>query len=136
MNFEEGKISAEDYWLQVQSLALDSQQQVADYATAVGNIPAEKVTQITATMDPSNPDKIFNDLQQWFNGRSLFVSVASGNIADSSVRNAQEGRGGGGGASATQSNNGPRELIVHNYIGGDKLSTLKIKLDGLDRGTR
>lgn len=102
--YAKGKMSAEDYFLKTQQLTLDSQGMVADYAEEVGNIPPEVATNIVATLDPSNPDDIFNTLQRWFDGRKLFVTV-EGMIADSSLRNTQEGRGtpppaGGGGAPA------------------------------------
>jgi hypothetical protein len=90
--FEEGKISAEDYMLAVQSTALDSEGAVASYAEAIGNIPPEAVTDIVTNLDPSAPEKAFDTLQQWFDNHKLFVTVG-GMIVDPVIRNAMEGRG-------------------------------------------
>ena len=90
--FEEGKISAEDYMLAVQSTALDSEGAVASYAEAIGNIPPEAVTNIVTNLDPSAPEKVFDTLQQWFDNHKLMVTVG-GMVVDSGIRNAMEGRG-------------------------------------------
>ena len=90
--FEKGKISAEDYYLEVQSLALDSEGAVASYAEAIGNIPPEAVTDIVTNLDPSAPEKVFDTLQQWFDNHKLMVTVG-GMVVDSGIRNAMEGRG-------------------------------------------
>ena len=43
-------------------------------------------------MDPRSPDTIFAKLQAFMDGKKLFVTV-EGQIADSALRNALEGRG-------------------------------------------
>ncbi len=92
--YDEGKISAEDYYYGVDQTATDSKLSVEQYAEAIGNIPPEAITDIVTNMDPGAPDAIFNKLQAFMDGKKLFVTV-EGQIADSALRNALEGRGTG-----------------------------------------
>ena len=90
--YEDGKISAQDYWLAVQSTTLDSKSAVLDYAKALGNVPPEVATNLVATLDPSSPDKLFSTLQTWFDNHKFLITVG-GMVVDSTIRNAMEGRG-------------------------------------------
>jgi flagellar motility protein MotE (MotC chaperone) len=91
-DYEDGKISAQDYWLKVQVAAYDSQQLVADYAEELGNVPADVATNIVANLDPSSPEQLFATLQSWFDNHKFLVTVG-GMVVDSTIRNAMEGRG-------------------------------------------
>ena len=162
--FADGKLSAEDYYYGVDQLTTDSQLSVEEYSAAIGNIPPEAITNIVTNMDPRSPDAIFAKLQAFMDGKKLFVTV-EGQIADSALRNALEGRGSagvaagggggsggggsgggsGGGTSGGGHNGGPRlNALDGPQRGGDvylqidrqTLVVFKNALDDLSRGTR
>lgn len=142
------------YMEEVAAVTDDSKLSVMDYAAAIGNIPESAVTDIVTNLDPTAPDKMFAQLQQWFAGRKLFVTV-EGQIADSALRNALEGRGtgtptgtpsspgtgnsgGGHQGRGRESLDGPSRSTgdVILQIDRQTLVTFKNALDQLNRGTR
>lgn len=112
----DGKISAEEYALRVQSVMEDAKLGVLDYATTVAeNIPAEVVTALVARVDPRSPAQIQVFLQSLKQISDLGLSyTAGGMLYGSRMRNQMEGRAKGGpvraGAAYVVGENGPEVL--------------------------
>jgi hypothetical protein len=79
-NFDEGKISGRDYMLEVASTTLDSKLAIEGYAEEIGNIPKDVATDIVLNFDPNAPGNIDDTLNEWARNKTVFVSVALGNV--------------------------------------------------------
>ncbi len=73
--FDDGKISAEDYFLGVAAASLDSKDAVADYFTELETVDGDIATNIVVNMDPASPETIFTQLDTALGKKRLHMGV-------------------------------------------------------------
>ena len=74
-DFDQGLISAEEYYTGVASASLDSQAALADYLAVTDEIPETVKTEILAEFDPLNPQKAWQDIQSYFDSHTIQVTT-------------------------------------------------------------
>lgn len=82
--YEDGNITAEEYWFGTQNMVLDTEAKVADYLSKLDNVPADVITNITSAIETGDLEHALELINHWasLDGKSITLWTNAKTQAD------------------------------------------------------
>ena len=88
--FEDGKITAQEYWDATIINTGDAKQGIIDFATEIDSLDPDVITKIVTTYDPSNPQKTVDQIQAALDKERLYIKIQGIPVLSSEAKKLME----------------------------------------------